>query len=171
MRGIHDHGNYLGCLERSYRETGCVLWWIFLPWHWLLFFILWLQAFYGESSSSSSLISFFNSLLFYRLIFACGGAATSDMLTVVLGDYAAEGKRSKLAGLLGVSTGFGACFGALFLNRLPTFSRVKLPANLLLQMEQFTQVSGSLRAYSLVVLWFLASECVSLLILANQILS
>lgn len=65
--------------------------------------------------------SFFNSLLFFRLIFACGGAATSDMLTVVLGDYAAEGKRSKLAGMLGVSTGLGACFGALFLNRLPTF--------------------------------------------------
>ena len=73
---------------------------------------------YGGFSSPSSI---FNSLLFYRLIFACGGAATSDMLTVVLGDYAAEGKRSKLAGLLGVSTGLGACFGALFLNRLPTF--------------------------------------------------
>ena len=72
---------------------------------------------YGLNSTSS----FLNSLLFYRLIFACGGAATSDMLTVVLGDYAAEGKRSKLAGLLGVSTGLGACFGALFLNRLPTF--------------------------------------------------
>lgn len=70
---------------------------------------------------NASSISFFNSLLFFRLIFACGGAATSDMLTVVLGDYAAEGKRSKLAGMLGVATGFGACFGALFLNRLPTF--------------------------------------------------
>lgn len=75
---------------------------------------------YGSSTSNVS-VSFFNSLIFYRLIFACGGAATSDMLTVVLGDYAAEGKRSKLAGLLGVSTGLGACFGALFLNRLPTF--------------------------------------------------
>lgn len=73
---------------------------------------------YGDTAAT---LSFFNSLLFYRLIFACGGAATSDMLTVVLGDYAAEGKRSKLAGLLGVSTGLGACFGALFLNRLPTF--------------------------------------------------
>lgn len=79
---------------------------------------------YGTADTpiaTSSAVSFFNSLLFYRLIFACGGAATSDMLTVVLGDYAAEGKRSKLAGLLGVSTGLGACFGALFLNRLPTF--------------------------------------------------
>lgn len=75
---------------------------------------------YADTLTASS-VSFFNSLLFYRLIFACGGAATSDMLTVVLGDYAAEGKRSKLAGLLGVSTGLGACFGALFLNRLPTF--------------------------------------------------
>lgn len=71
--------------------------------------------------AGSTFLSFFRSLLFYRLIFACGGAATSDMLTVVLGDYAAEGKRAKLAGLLGVSTGLGACFGALFLNRLPTF--------------------------------------------------
>ena len=77
---------------------------------------------YGTADTpTASNVSFFNSLLFYRLIFACGGAATSDMLTVVLGDYAAEGKRSKLAGLLGVSTGLGACFGALFLNRLPTF--------------------------------------------------
>jgi MFS family permease len=77
---------------------------------------------YGTADTpAASTVSIFNSLLFYRLIFACGGAATSDMLTVVLGDYAAEGKRSKLAGLLGVSTGLGACFGALFLNRLPTF--------------------------------------------------
>lgn len=81
---------------------------------------------YGVSTG----VSFFNSLLFFRLIFACGGAATSDMLTVVLGDYAAEGKRSKLAGLLGVSTGLGACFGAFFLNRLPTFfTRKKLHSN------------------------------------------
>ena len=77
---------------------------------------------------TASNISFFNSLLFFRLIFACGGAATSDMLTVVLGDYAAEGKRSKLAGMLGVATGFGACFGALFLNRLPTFFTKRTPA-------------------------------------------
>lgn len=75
----------------------------------------------NDTANTNSSVSFFNSLLFFRLIFACGGAATSDMLTVVLGDYAAEGKRSKLAGLLGVSTGLGACFGALFLNRLPTF--------------------------------------------------
>lgn len=92
---------------------------------------------YGSATN----VSFFNSLLFYRLIFACGGAATSDMLTVVLGDYAAEGKRAKLAGLLGVSTGLGACFGALFLNRLPTFF-TKSPGSGLISTSNATIVAS-----------------------------
>lgn len=71
--------------------------------------------------SSIAISSFLSSLLFFRIIFACGGSAAADMLTVVLGDYAAEGMRSRLAGWMGFVTGLGACFSALVLTRMPTF--------------------------------------------------
>ena len=67
--------------------------------------------------------SLVTSLIGMRMLFACGAAAAADMLTVVLGDYAAEGMRGRLAGLMGLSTGLGACFGAFVLARIPTRMR------------------------------------------------
>ena len=66
-------------------------------------------------------VSFFRSLLFFRLIFAMGGSASTAMLTALIGDYAKETSRAKVAGITGIATGLGALFSALVLSRLPTF--------------------------------------------------
>lgn len=60
-----------------------------------------------------------SSVLTFRIIFALGGSAAADMLTAVVADYAREGRRSQLSGLMGFCTGLGACFGAFVLTRLP----------------------------------------------------
>ena len=43
------------------------------------------------------------------------------MLTVVSGDYAAEGARAKVGGIVGTCTGLGALLAAFVLNRIPVF--------------------------------------------------
>ena len=69
--------------------------------------------------------SVFNSLLFYRVIFAFGGSAAADMLTVVVADYAGEGRRARLSGIMGFSTGLGACFGVFVLVRAVAWMGIK----------------------------------------------
>ncbi len=48
------------------------------------------------------------------------------MLAAVVADYAREGHRGRVAGLMGFSTGCGACFGALVLAKLTTRLGVKI---------------------------------------------
>lgn len=69
----------------------------------------------------SSFSSFFVSLLFFRLLFALGGSASTATLTALIGDYSRESSRARVAGITGFSTGIGALFAALVLSRLPTF--------------------------------------------------
>lgn len=69
----------------------------------------------------SSISSFFVSLLFFRLLFALGGSASTATLTALIGDYSRESSRARVAGITGFSTGIGALFAALVLSRLPTF--------------------------------------------------
>lgn len=69
----------------------------------------------------TSLGSFFGSLLFFRLLFALGGSASTATLTALIGDYSRESSRARVAGITGFSTGIGALLAALVLSRLPTF--------------------------------------------------
>lgn len=56
-----------------------------------------------------------------RLLFAVGASAAADMLTAVSGDYAAEGSRAKVGGIVGTCTGMGALLAAFILTRMPAF--------------------------------------------------
>jgi len=87
------------------------------------------------------------SLIGMRMVFACGASAAADMLTVVLGDYAAEGMRARLAGLMGFCTGLGACFGALFLARIPTWSFAGSNTDPIILSFQITSVLLGLAAF------------------------
>ena len=70
---------------------------------------------------ASGAFSTWNSLLTLRLLFALGASAAADMLTVVSGDYAAEGARARVGGIVGTCTGLGALLAAFVLNRMPVF--------------------------------------------------
>lgn len=70
-------------------------------------------------------VSVFSSLLFFRVIFAFGGSAAADMLTVVVADYAGEGRRARLSGIMGFSTGLGACFGVFVMVRAVAWFGIK----------------------------------------------
>ncbi len=73
------------------------------------------------------LLSFFSSLLFFRLIFALGGSASTAMMTALIGDYAIDSSRAKVAGIVGTSAGLGALLAALVFTRLPIlFSKKQL---------------------------------------------
>lgn len=63
--------------------------------------------------------TFFRSLIFFRLIFAIGGSATTAMITALIGDFAADGSRAKVAGFTGTAAGLGALSAVLFFTRLP----------------------------------------------------
>lgn len=67
------------------------------------------------------LASFPRSLLAFRCLFALGGSATTVTLTALIGDYARESSRARVAGITGLFSGIGALFAALVLGRLPTF--------------------------------------------------
>ena len=72
----------------------------------------------------SNFANIFSSLLFFRLLFAVGGSASTSMITALIGDIALEGGRSKVAGFVGIAAGFGALSAALLFARLPLlFSR------------------------------------------------
>lgn len=69
----------------------------------------------------ATLSSLPSSLLAFRVLFALGGSASTATLTALIGDYARESSRARVAGITGFSTGIGALFAALLLSRLPTF--------------------------------------------------
>jgi len=64
-------------------------------------------------------LSLFSSLLFFRLIFATGASATTAMITALIGDYAAQGGRAKVAAFSGTAAGLGALIAVLIFARLP----------------------------------------------------
>lgn len=74
---------------------------------------------WATSVFPSSFSEFFRSLLFFRLIFACGGSATTAMMTALIGDFSLEQSRAKVAGFTGTAAGLGALMAALFFARLP----------------------------------------------------
>lgn len=101
----------------------------------------------------SSIGSVVSSLLLLRLIFAVGASAATAMLTALIGDYASENGRGRLAGLVGMSTGLGALFAALCLSRLPLWlSRYGRPLHI-----SFAITAGLVGLTALLILLFMAN--------------
>lgn len=67
----------------------------------------------------ATLSGFFTSMLFFRLIFALGGSASTAMITALIGDYATDTSRAKVAGFTGTAAGLGALLAVRVFTRLP----------------------------------------------------
>lgn len=86
---------------------------------------------WAKTTFPGSFLSFFSSLLCFRLLFAIGGSATTAMITALIGDYAVAGGRAKVAGFTGMSAGLGALLAALVFTRLPMLFAKLFPSSLM----------------------------------------
>lgn len=67
------------------------------------------------------LVSTVTELILVRVVFALGAAATTSMLTSLLGDYPTQQTRGRTAGIMGLMSGLGALIGV---TQFPLFSCV-----------------------------------------------
>lgn len=63
--------------------------------------------------------NFPTSLLFFRLIFALGGSATTSMITALIGSLSHEGSRAKVSAFVGVAAALGGLISVSVFVRLP----------------------------------------------------
>lgn len=75
------------------------------------------------------------SLFFFRLIFGAGASAATVCMTSCMNDYSRPESRSRVAGIVGLSSGLGAMIAAMLLSRAHTvlgFSSSKEPRSILI---------------------------------------
>jgi len=84
----------------------------------------------GLSLIIHSEVSTVTQLILVRVVFALGSAAATSMLTSLLADYPTEETRGRVAGLMGLMSGFGALLAVFFFLRIPSWAK------------QYTTVAG-----------------------------